>query len=519
MARVAAKCCWCGGAFFKWEGFYWCKTEACRIRQANFSVVMRKDVDGKSTFTYLFVPLPKQVEFEECGARNLLGGGAAGSTKSHICRWSMYRRALKVPYYEGLLLRRTWPELEKHHFRLMEREAAVFRAHGLNVEFSKTNREMYFHDTKGVIEGGHMENASDVDKYLGRERDDIAVDEGVTFEPHPLLQLSTRARSTKQEILDMGGARFRVYTNPGGAAASMLRDLFIDHTPDWEEYSEEFKDEYNPAEWKYIPGNLEDNPYLPPSYQADLSVLQPWRFKQLRYNDWDVIAGTFFTEFVSRPPYVQDLGDFGDSVEWFRSMDWGYVQPGCVLWWACLPDGIFYIRHEFKFSHATIDIVAQKIKDYDEELGIHKTSMRYTVADPALKGVNVSVHSQAGEITGESMAESFSKEGIPLIMGRNDRYQGWTRVREMLKLREDQRPSIVIHPDCKYLIRTLASAVSAKNDPEDVDTSIDDHAIDSLRYGAMSRPAATKVRTAHIPNSFNAVRANMIKFRRRTGTR
>jgi len=436
----------------------------------------------------------------------------------------MYRRALKIPNYEGLLLRRTWDELRKHHFRLMDREAAMFRSHGINVEFSTTNREMYFHDTGSVIEGGHMENAADVDKYLGRERDDIAVDEGVTFEPHPLLQLSTRARSSKDEVNAMGGARFRVYTNPGGAAASMLRDLFIDHTPDWEEYSEEFKEEYNPAEWAYIPGNLEDNPYLPPSYQADLSVLQPWRFKQLRYNDWDIIAGTFFTEFTATPPYVEDLGDPGDSCEWFLSMDWGYVQPGCILYWACLPDGVFYIRHEFKFSHATIDKVVAKTKEYLADLNVHWSSVRYSVADPALKGMNVSVSNTSGDIIGESMAESFAKAGMPLLMGKNDRIPGWTRIREFLKLREPeegkaQRPTIVIHPSCRYLIRTLAAAVSAKNNPEDIDTSIDDHAIDSMRYGAMSRPSPTKLRAGSIPGSFNAHRNRLIEFRKRTGTR
>ena len=431
----------------------------------------------------------------------------------------MYRRALRIPHYEGLLLRRTWDELKKHHFRLMEREAVEFRRFGFNVEFSPTNREMYFHDTGAVIEGGHMEQASDVDKYLGRERDDIAVDEGVTFDPHALLQLSTRARSTKQGVLDMGGARFRVYTNPGGAAASMLRDFFIDHQPNWEDYSDELKEEYDPKNWAYIPGNLTDNPYLPPSYQSDLAVLQPWRFKQLRYNDWDVIAGTFFTEFAAVPPYVQDLGDPGDSVEWFRSMDWGYVQPGCVLWWACMPDGIFYIRHEFKFSHRTIDKVIEKVHEYDQELGIHKSSFRYSVADPALRGTNVAAANQAGVITGETMDESFAKGGMPLIMGKNDRIPGWTRVRELLKLREDKRPTLVIHPSCRYLIRTLAAAVSAKNDPEDIDTAIDDHAIDSLRYGAMSRPSKTVERADKVPGSFNSVRAKMIQFRKSYATR
>lgn len=406
----------------------------------------------------------------------------------------------------------------------MEREAKLLREYGFNVEFSPTNREMYFHDTGAVIEGGHMEQASDVDKYLGRERDDIAVDEGVTFDPHALLQLSTRARSTKEGVLAMGGARFRVYTNPGGVAASMLRDFFIDHEPNWEDYSDELKEEYSPAQWAYIPGSLTDNPYLPASYQSDLAVLQPWRFKQLRYNDWDVLAGTFFPEFAATAPYVQDLGDPGDGVEWFHSGDWGYIKPGCILWWACLPDGILYIRKEFKYSHMTVDKVVEKVKEIDVELGIRSSVddysriLRYSVMDKALKGTNTS-SSESGMLTGETYQETFNNCGMPIVLSNSDRKQGWGRVRENIKLRPDNRPTIIIHPECRYLIRTFAAAVSDKSDPEDVDTSMDDHALDALRYGAMTRPSPTTTRKKPSNRSFNAVRAQMMKEHRRSTRR
>jgi len=517
------KCCWCGGKFVKIDGMYWCSSEPCRVRQANYSVLVRQGIEGDPDsykFKYLFVPLPKQVEFEECTARNLLGGGAAGSTKSHICRWSMYRRALRIPNYEGLLLRRTWGELEKHHFRLMEREAKMFRAHGHNVEFSITAREMKFHDTGAVIEGGHLDDKDDLDKYLSRERDDIAVDEGVTFQPQFLLELSTRARTTKQEVEDAGGARFRIYTNPGGPAASMLRDFFIEHTPNWDDYAPALKDLYNPADWHYIPGGLDDNPYLGKRYEADLAILQPWRFQQLRYNDWDVVAGTFFDEFTTQV-HVSDFGDPGDNCEWFLSMDWGYIQPGVILWWACLPDGVLYIRHEFKFSHALPYVVCNKVREYDEILGLgHWTrgslppTRRYAVSDPALKGPDIN-SVKDGKITGQTMQETFANEGMPIMMGDNDRRQGWNQVRNLLKMREDGRPGLIIHPSCRYLIRSLSAAVSSKHDPEDIDTRSDDHALDSLRYGAMSRPAATRTSFKGPAKSFQGVRARMIEFRKK----
>lgn len=516
MARVPPKCCWCGGKFVRIGEHYWCQTEACRTRQASCAVVARGS-DGSHKF--LFVPLPKQVEFEECGARNLLGGGGAGSTKSHIARWSLYRRAIRLKDYEALLLRETWDELKKHHFRLMEREQDILNAHGIPCTFSPTNREFKFHETGAVIEGGHMESAEDVKRYLGRERDDIAVDEGVQFHPQPLLELSTRARTSKLNVLEAGDARFRVYTNPGGRAASMLREFFIDKEPDWENYSEELRTEYNPADWHYIPGNVEDNPYLTERYQSDLAVLQPWRHRQLRYNDWDIVAGTFFAEF-SKATHVKDLGDPGESVEWFHSLDWGYANPGCILWWACLPDGILYIRREHKFSHLLIEPFVHTVMEIDAELGVRSTNLRYSVADPALRGINPNKTTQEGVITGETMDETFANAGMPLLMGKNDRKQGWQRVHELLGDRKedvsqpDLGPTIIIHPSCKYLIRCLADAVSAENDPEDVNMK-DDHPLDSLRYGSMSRPSPTRIRKIYPHNSFMNRRAQMIRAKQR----
>ena len=135
---MKATCCWCGGGFKKIAGFYWCETRACRQKQADFALAFHKG-DNVELF---YVPLPKQIEFELCPVRYLLGGGAAGATKSHMARYGLYRRAFHIPNFEALILRRTWGELEKHHLRLMEREARLLRDLGIDVQFRKGDREM-----------------------------------------------------------------------------------------------------------------------------------------------------------------------------------------------------------------------------------------------------------------------------------------------------------------------------------------------------------------------------------------
>jgi len=44
--------------------------------------------------------------------------------------------------------------------------------------------------------------------------------------------------------------------------------------------------------------------------------------------------------------------------------------------------------------------------------------------------------------------------------------------------------------NCKHLLRTLPMLQHDENNPEDLDTTAEDHAADALRYGVMSRPWA-----------------------------
>jgi hypothetical protein len=506
------------------DSHYWCDTQACRNRQASYAIAAYNS-DGD--MEYIYVPLPKQVEIEEeasiviRGGRphKILAGGAAGPGKSTGGRNILYRRCMMIPGFEALILRESFPELKRSHMRRMDEEAVIFKSRGVAVEWTPSNFIMRF-PNGSLIELGHMEDEAAVRKYLSTEYDAIMADEAVLYPPKALMELIGRARSSKQAVRDSGGPLVLLPSNPGGPSAAVLRSLCIDKEPNLEEYPQ-LEKMYHVDEFAYIPSNIEDNPYLDEDYEADLALNQPWRYQQLRFNDWDIIAGQFFDSFRPNPTdtgaeivdwtHVADLGDIGEP-EWFRSMDWGYTSPGCVLWWACLPDSVYYIRHEWKYSHMVIEEVVSSIVDKTEDWGIHPSLIRYTEADPSMKGVGQ-------EARGERMTETFARCGVSLIMGDNDRKSGWQRIREMFRKREDGRPHVIIHPECRYLIRTLSNAVAAKNDPEDVNTRIDDHALDAMRYGAMSRPSPTRLRKAGNSNSFYGHQRRTLNFRRRMSVR
>jgi hypothetical protein len=437
-------------------------------------------VKGKKGSEVRYVPLPSQVLFEECEAKNILWGGQAGPGKSFGIRWWLYKRSLMVPNHQGLILRENYGELETTHLRDMERELPTIGARFVG--------EKGIFPNGSIIDCGHMADAASVRRYLSTEYGAIVCDEASQYpvDPYgvtPLAELSTRARKV---YTDTTGAtvkpRFMLVSNPGGPSAAWLKDMFISHTPDFDKFKA-LRGKYTPEQWAYIPARLDDNPYQDEDYETTLANTQTWRYEQLRHGNWDVSGGQFFGEWVPST-HVRTLAIVG-GLEWFASLDWGFNAPGVCLWWVCLPDGHYHIAREHKFQGKSVETVASEIKTITRDLGI--TQLRYLVADPA-------IWQKTGHGRGESVAETLQRRGLPMRRGDNDRVNGWLRVHELLAEAPDGTPWMTVADDpyCKYLRRSLPAQMSDKHNPDDVNTNGDDHACDALRYGAMSRPTPTR---------------------------
>lgn len=457
-----------------------CPQEACWQRQVKHAVVVT--LKGKEK-KCLFVPVPKQVVMWECPARNILWGGAAGPGKSTGCRWWLYKQCLTIPGYEALLLRENYKQLQQTHIRRMETESRLIGA-----EWLKTDGVLKF-PNGSLIQCGHMEDAEAVQNYLSTEYDAIVPDEGSQYPVKedgtvPLLELSTRARTNKPAVRAVGGAKFLVPSNPGGPSSNALLDVFVDHAPDFELYPA-LKAVYDPANFAYIPATLDDNPYIDPDYLTTLALLPKWRYEQLRHGDWRVFSGQFFSQW-RESHHVVELTIDPASVRWTRSLDWGRNQPGCVGWYATLADGRVYKRKDWKFQGMDEPEVAKGIKAIDEELGIR--SVAYTAADPAINNKTGATHKD-GQFVGQSIRETLAHYGIPTILADNDRFNGWQRFHAFLRDAPDGRPWFICHPDSRYTIRSIPNARSDKHNPDDVDTKMDDHALDETRYQFMSRPS------------------------------
>lgn len=469
-----AVCCWCKSPLVTGEGAWWCSRPECQERQVRAGLPQKDKRTGKRV-GWLYVPTPRQAEFHETTrmVRRVLYGGQAGPGKSHALRWGLYRDCLQIPNLNCLLLRRTFKQLEDTHLLAMEREQKAIGA-----VYTSGNKLMTF-PNGSIIRAGHCETTVDARNYLSTEYDRIAFDELVTFERGPALEIMSRARTSKAQVRANGGAQVWAGTNPGGRGALWVKEFFIDHTVDLSEFPK-----YRAERYGFVEATLDDNPYITAEYREDLEDLPEMRKRQLLYGDWNAFEGQMFSEW--RPDlHIVDL-PVHSSVEHFASLDWGYSAPGVMLWWAALPDGKLHVRYEHKFKGESAETMAKRLKKITADLGIKK--LRYIACDPAM-------WQKTGAGKGESIAETLLRKGLPMRKSDNDRRNGWLRVHELLKVDPDgetQAPWLTVAPECKYLIRTLPAMVQDDHDPEDIDTEKDDHAVDALRYGAMSRPSPTR---------------------------
>lgn len=401
-------------------------------------------------------------------------------------------RCLSEPGYRALLLRRTYPELADTHI-----ERVFLEAHSIGAAYSKTEFKLRF-PNGSVLQFGHCEDDSTVSKYLSTEYDWIGFDEASTFEERHYLWISSRARGTKAGVK----ALVRCASNPGGIGALWLKRRYIDKDiqPDEDEA-------YEPADYEFIPSRLTDNPHLGDDYRKRLLALpSPALRRAYLYGEWDIFDGMEFEEWKQikdgKPWHViHELptihGKAITEIKWievFRSIDWGYSENGCCLWYACLPDGRLIVFQEYVFKNTIAARVAANIKEMSRGLKV-----RYTAADPSMW--------MKGGAMGESIAETMARNGVACIPADNDRINGWQRLHHFLTEvgGQEQLPLIQFwSKGCPYLIRTLPLMCGDPKKPGDIKSkAVEDHGADSLRYGVMSRPAPSiyKPRKIVIPGT------------------
>jgi hypothetical protein len=442
--------------------------------------------------------------FEACygGARG--GGktdGSLGDFLIHQSRYGQHARALFV--------RRKLVDLED----AIERAKDIYEPVGAKWHEQKS----FFRFPNGaILRMRYLERDKDAQNYQGHAYTRVYVEELTQFaDPAPLDKLKGTLRSANGVP-----CAYRATCNPGGPGHAWVKARYIDAGA-FNVVKESFRNPFDGTSVSlsrvFIPARLTDNPKLlksDPLYVAKLqqtgsaALVKAWL-----EGDWSIVDGAFFDCWR---PSLHVVRPFSVPDHWmrFRSFDWGSASPFSVGWWAVasepyecenvtIPRGAMVRYREWygaKRDAAGISIPNVGLKLSAEQVaeGILEReagdSIRYGVADPSI----------AKEDGGPSIKSRMALKGVHWKAADNARVArkgamgGWDQLRGRMMgvdssiaengTAEPGTPMIYTFSTCLDSIRTVPVLPHDDNNPEDLDTSAEDHAADDWRYACMSRP-------------------------------
>ncbi|MBQ3888318.1 MAG: phage terminase large subunit [Clostridia bacterium] len=428
-------------------------------------------------------PNPKQQAFFECRRRYVGYGGARGGGKSWALRTKFILLAFDYPGLKLLLLRKTLPELRENHLLpMLELLNGIAR-------YKKDERAFLF-PNGSRIRLGYCDSEGDIYQYQGQEYDVIGVEECTHFTLRQIQFLTTCNRTTRTDFKP----RMYFTGNPGGVGHNWFKRLFV-------------KGRYEPGEdpddYAFIPATVDDNTVLMrrnPEYVKVLDAL-PEKLRQAhRFGNWDIFDGQFFEEFRDDPNHYRDrrfthvIEPFEIPADWtlYRSFDFGYAKPFSCAWWAMDYDGRLYRILELYGCTRTPndgvkwppDKIFSEIARVEREHRWLRGRKVFGVADPSIWDAS----------RGEAIIESADRHGVFFTKGDNKRIPGWMQVHYRLQFDAEGLPMLYVFRNCAGFIRTVPELEFSTTDPEDLDTTGEDHIADETRYLCMARPIAPIVR-------------------------
>lgn len=408
-------------------------------------------------------PNPRQREFMTATSRYIAYGGARGGGKSWALRKKALLMCLKYKGLRILLLRRTYRELHENHILPLMNDL-------LGIATYRDSDKAFTFPNGSRLKFGYCDSESDVLQYQGQEFDIIMIDEATQFSEYQFSTLTACLRGANTHP-----KRFYLTCNPGGVGHEWVKRLFIDR---------QYKGNEKAEDYTFIKASVYDNKALLDNDQGYIQMLQnlPDDLKKAWLDgDWNVFAGQFFREFKTDTHVIRP---FELPKEWRRYFVMDYGLDMLAGYWIALDnEKKAYVYKEVYKSNLIISDAANLIKSMTTET-IHEY-----IAPPDLWNRR--------QETGESAAEIFGRNGVPLLKAGNDRVQGWYALREWLRPYEGESgmtANLLIFDNCTNLIRCLPALQFDERNPEDCAKEPHEytHAPDALRYFVAGRPSANR---------------------------
>lgn len=467
---------------------------------------------GKQT---TFLSLPDTI-FEA-----LYGGAAGGGKSASLLILPLLRGWHEHPKFHGLIMRRTFPELEEY---MILRSREFYEPCG--GKYNEQQKRWRF-KSGAVIKFGHCEQEDDIKKYDTAEYNYFAPDELTSFTEFQYRYITfSRVRSSCPDL----PAIVRAGTNPGNIGHAWVRKRFVEPAKDGMKILAEKMPDGVTLKRIFIPAKATDNPHITendPTYITKMQFLPEAEKVAKLYGDWWTFTGQVFEEFRTEP--FKDEPEIARHVidpiippAWtpkILAIDWGFDALTYALWGAAYPNRRTICYQEYAEKKKTVD-----------QWTIDISNLCHGEA-PTLVALDPSAWQNRGTVTiAQQFVESWTRiwgQAPNLIKADNDRLGGkmlihdslrWKPLPEftlpnqkydqdiaasILRLRgleahknyiasftskikkeEEILPRLIITKNCKELIKTIPICVyneKGKN-TEDVAEFSGDDPYDDLRY-------------------------------------
>lgn len=401
----------------------------------------------------------KQQAFIDSQAFETLFGGAAGGGKSYGQLVDGLLYALKYPKSKQIIFRSTFADLEKSLIR------TSMNLYPLSIANYNDSKHTWKFKNGSIIDFGYIQYEKDVYQYQSAEYDVIRFDELTHFTEFMYTYMISRCRGANPYPKGIKSS-----TNPGGIGHNWVKERFIDigapnviHTCKLETGETTTR--------IFIPSLVQDNKFMltyDPDYIKRLDALPEKERKALKYGNWDIFDGQFFTEFDRN---IHVIEPFVIPKDWYVYFVMDYGLDKLAGYWIAIDyNNNAYVFREVYQSNLLVSQARDKIKEMTNE------DVYMYLAPPDLWNRH--------KETGKSTADIFAEGNIALYKTNNDRIQGWLQMKEWLKPYKDEQgcttAKLKIFNTCKNLIRCLPQVQhDAKrvgdiaNEPHELTHSVD----------------------------------------------
>ena len=416
-------------------------------------------------------------------------GGAKGGGKSYGGRGVCIKECMKHSGIQGVIIRRSFPELLANHIRKLFVEYSFLK------DWYKAGEKAIYFPNGSVLELKYLSNVQDVYTYQGIEYDFIFLDEATQHEQEVFKILKTSLRSDPKTIAKNPTFKpfFLLTCNPGGVGHGWVKRLFIDG---------DFNPMESPKDYHFIPAKIYDNQLFlkaNPGYLANLKELPTDLMRAYLDGDWNVFVGQFFSDWRDDLHVIEP---FELPVEWvkFFAVDWGYSpHPFHVGWYAFDGHTVYKYR-----EHTGIETPPKELGQQILDLSIEDKGIEFGVGDTQMWEQNPFYGSSEGRkqevFTDKSIAlqinDVLGSRGLTMMQANKSRNTGWVQVKTLLKWKADlnadgtrnvvESPRLKFFKTCPVTIGAYPNMIHSELKPEDMQKIDGDDPCDTDRYAMMA---------------------------------